>query len=102
MIAIMIAGATAMIVSLAGSRFLISFFRNRGKGQPILGKEDRGPEHHMSKSGTPTMGGLAIVVAAYVGWIPRVTTSPAHRAMPRFNSRKVFNWHPQWWLRSCT
>ena len=38
MIAVMIAGATAMFFSLLGSRFLISFFRNRGKGQPILGK----------------------------------------------------------------
>ena len=61
MIAVMIAGAVAMLVSLFGTRFLITFFRNRGKGQPILGKEDRGPEHHMHKQGTPTMGGLAIV-----------------------------------------
>ena len=49
--------------------YLITFFRNRGKGQPILGKEDRGPEHHMAKQGTPTMGGIAIVVAAFVGWV---------------------------------
>ena len=69
MIAVMIAGATAMFFSLLGSRFLISFFRNRGKGQPILGKEDHGPEHHQKKSGTPTMGGLAIVSSAMVGWI---------------------------------
>ena len=69
MIAVMIAGATAMVVSLFGTRFLITFFRNRGKGQPILGKEDRGPEHHMSKQGTPTMGGLAIIVAAFAGWL---------------------------------
>jgi phospho-N-acetylmuramoyl-pentapeptide-transferase len=69
MIAVMIAGATGMIVSLLGTRFLIGFFRNRGKGQPILGKEDRGPEHHLSKQGTPTMGGLAIIVAAFVGWV---------------------------------
>ena len=40
MIAIMFAGATAMVVSLIGTRFLITFFRTRGKGQPILGKED--------------------------------------------------------------
>lgn len=58
-----------MIVSLIGSRFLITFFRSRGIGQPILGKEDRGPEHHMSKAGTPTMGGLAMVVAAFLGWL---------------------------------
>ena len=69
MIAIMFAGATAMIVSLIGSRFLISFFRNRGKGQPILGKADHGPEHHMKKAGTPTMGGLAIIGGAFVGWM---------------------------------
>ena len=69
MIAVMIAGATSMILSLAGTRYLITFFRNRGKGQPILGKEDRGPEHHMHKQGTPTMGGLAIVVSAFLGWV---------------------------------
>lgn len=69
MIAVMIAGATAMLLSLFGTRYLISFFRERGAGQPILGKEDRGPEHHMQKAGTPTMGGLAIVVAALLGWL---------------------------------
>ncbi|MEO6124630.1 MAG: phospho-N-acetylmuramoyl-pentapeptide-transferase [Ilumatobacteraceae bacterium] len=86
MIAIMIAGATAMIVSLFGSRFLISFFRNRGKGQPILGKEDHGPEHHMAKGGTPTMGGLAIVVAAFVGWLV------AHVRDLAFSNQAVIAW----------
>ena len=69
MIAVMIGGVCAMIVSLFGTRYLITFFRNRGKGQPILGKEDRGPEHHLAKQGTPTMGGLAIVVSAFFGWV---------------------------------
>jgi phospho-N-acetylmuramoyl-pentapeptide-transferase len=69
MIAVMIAGVVSMILSLFGTRFLITFFRNRGKGQPILGKEDRGPEHHMPKQGTPTMGGLAIVLASFCGWL---------------------------------
>jgi phospho-N-acetylmuramoyl-pentapeptide-transferase len=68
-IAVMIAGAVAMITALLSTRALITFFRTRGKGQPILGKEDLGPEHHMAKQGTPTMGGLAIVGAAFVGWI---------------------------------
>ena len=49
MIAVMIAGAVATLVSLLGTRFLIVFFRNRGRGQPILGKDDHGPEHHMVK-----------------------------------------------------
>ena len=69
MIAVMIAGAVAMFVSLVCTRYLITFFRTRGTGQPILGKEDHGPEHHMKKQGTPTMGGLAIVIAAAVGWL---------------------------------
>ncbi|MFM7252008.1 MAG: phospho-N-acetylmuramoyl-pentapeptide-transferase, partial [Ilumatobacteraceae bacterium] len=69
MIAVLIAGAAAMVFSLAGTRYLIGFFRQRGVGQPILGKEDRGPEHHMGKKGTPTMGGLAIVVSAAAGWL---------------------------------
>ena len=69
MIAVMIAGSVAMIISLFVTRYLITFFRDRGTGQPILGKDDHGPEHHMKKQGTPTMGGLAIVVAAAVGWI---------------------------------
>jgi phospho-N-acetylmuramoyl-pentapeptide-transferase len=68
-IAIMLAGAVATLLSLFGTRYLIIFFRTRGQGQPILGKEDLGPEHHMAKQGTPTMGGLAIVGAAFVGWI---------------------------------
>jgi len=69
MIAVMIAGATAMVAALFGTRYLITFFRDRGKGQPILGKDDHGPEHHMHKQGTPTMGGLAIVAAALLGWL---------------------------------
>jgi phospho-N-acetylmuramoyl-pentapeptide-transferase len=67
-IAIMIAGAVAMAASLIGTRFTIAFFRNRGKGQPILSKEDRGPEHS-HKAGTPTMGGIAIIGAAAVGYL---------------------------------
>ena len=68
MISVMISGATAMILALISTRGLITFFRNRGKGQPILGKADHGPEHHMHKQGTPTMGGLAIIAAAFGGW----------------------------------
>ena len=75
MIAVVIGGAVAMVLSLLGSRYLITFFRHRGKGQPILGKEDRGPDHHASKSGTPTMGGLAIVIAAFLGWVVAHTRS---------------------------
>ncbi len=86
MIAIMLGGAVAMLTSLFASRFLIRFFRTRGKGQPILGKEDLGPEHHMAKSGTPTMGGLAIVVAAFLGWLV------AHTRDLVFSDQAVIAW----------
>src|SRR5436190_9433114 len=55
-----------MAVSLLGTRFLIGWLRRRGIGQPI--RED-GPEGHKEKAGTPTMGGVAIVVAAVIGYL---------------------------------
>ena len=69
MIAVLIAGAVGMLVSLAATRLLIGFFERLGKGQPILGAEDHGPVHQMAKQGTPTMGGIAILFAAFFGWL---------------------------------
>jgi len=67
-IAVLIAGAVAMALSLFGTRALISFFDSIGKGQPILGSDDHGPVHHMKKQGTATMGGIAIMLSAFIGW----------------------------------
>ena len=68
MIAVLIAGAVYMVLSLFGTRALISFFDSIGKGQPILGSDDHGPVHHMKKQGTATMGGIAIMLSAFIGW----------------------------------
>lgn len=68
MTALFVSGAMAMIISLVGTRLTIKFFRNLGRGQPILGKEDNGPEHQ-HKAGTPTMGGLAILGAALLAYM---------------------------------
>jgi len=68
MIAILTAAGVAMISSLAGTRLLMLIFKRLGKGQPILGAEDRGPVQHLSKQGTPTMGGIAILFAGAFGW----------------------------------
>src|SRR5215207_5390023 len=87
MIAVMIAGTCGMIASLAATRYLITFFRNRGKGQPILGKEDRGPDHHVLKQGTPTMGGIAIIAAAFIGWF----VAHARRPLP-FSTQAMIMW----------
>ena len=87
MIAVMIAGIVAGILSLLATRFLITAFRTRGFGQPILGKEDLGPEHHMAKQGTPTMGGIAIVAAAFVGW----TVAHVREGLP-FSDQAIIVW----------
>ena len=55
------ASATALIIGLLLGPWLISFLRMRqGKGQPI---RELGPQSHLAKRGTPTMGGLLILVS---------------------------------------
>src|SRR5688572_13849739 len=66
MIALLIAAGVAMVVSLVGTPFLISWQQAHGFGQPI--RED-GPAGHFTKAGTPTMGGLAIVFGATLGYL---------------------------------
>ena len=65
MIALLMAGGLSLATSLVGTRFLIEWLRAHHIGQPI---REEGPKGHQTKAGTPTMGGLAIVVAAVVGY----------------------------------
>ena len=65
-IALLLAGGLALAASLVGTRYLIDWLQRHRIGQPI--REDM-PEGHQVKAGTPTMGGLAIVVAAVVGYV---------------------------------
>jgi len=65
-IRILIGSAVGLVVSLALTRFLIDFLHRLRIGQPI--HEDV-PEGHTVKAGTPTMGGVAIVVAVVVGYL---------------------------------
>ena len=66
MVGLLIAAGVAMVVSLLGTRFLIGWLRRRGIGQPI---REEGPEGHQKKAGTPTMGGVAIVGSAVIGYL---------------------------------
>ena len=66
MIAVLIGGALAMIIALAGTPLVIAYFRDHGLSQSI---RDDVQVDHGAKAGTPTMGGTAIVVAAVVGFI---------------------------------
>jgi len=55
---------TALVIGLLiGPRFINMLRVRQGKGQPI--RED-GPQTHLAKRGTPTMGGLMIVIALTV------------------------------------
>jgi phospho-N-acetylmuramoyl-pentapeptide-transferase len=53
-------------VTLIGTPFLIRAFQARGIGQQI---RDDGPAGHVTKAGTPTMGGLMVVVGAVAGYV---------------------------------
>ncbi|SVB72195.1 uncharacterized protein METZ01_LOCUS225049, partial [marine metagenome] len=55
-----------MVASLGGTRLLIAWLSRRRIGQPI---RDDGPDGHATKAGTPTMGGLAIVGGAGLGYV---------------------------------
>jgi phospho-N-acetylmuramoyl-pentapeptide-transferase len=59
------AGGLSLAVSLVGTRFLIEWLRNHRIGQNI---REEGPAGHQVKAGTPTMGGIAIVAGAVVGY----------------------------------
>jgi phospho-N-acetylmuramoyl-pentapeptide-transferase len=55
------ASATALLIGLVLGPWLISYLRVRQRrGQPI---RSDGPQSHFAKRGTPTMGGLLILVA---------------------------------------
>ncbi|WP_133979622.1 phospho-N-acetylmuramoyl-pentapeptide-transferase [Kribbella voronezhensis] len=64
--AILLSGALAALCSLLGTRFLIRYFVRHGFGQPI--RHD-GPTTHHVKRGTPTMGGLAILLSATAAYL---------------------------------
>jgi phospho-N-acetylmuramoyl-pentapeptide-transferase len=76
-IRVLIAAGVALILSLAiGPRF-IEFLRRNEFGQHI---REEGPKAHFAKQGTPTMGGLLILFAATIGFLP-VNHYPGLRAL---------------------
>lgn len=63
---IIIAGALSFLVSVTVTPLLIRWFSAEGLGQEI--RED-GPQSHLRKRGTPTMGGIAILLGITVGYV---------------------------------
>ena len=64
--AILVAALVALAVSILFTPYLIKVFSRQGFGQEI--RED-GPQHHKKKRGTPTMGGTAILIAMWCGYL---------------------------------
>ena len=63
---ILLSGGLAVIGSLLGTWVAIGWFKRHGFGQPI---RDDGPTTHHVKRGTPTMGGLVILVCATTAYL---------------------------------
>jgi phospho-N-acetylmuramoyl-pentapeptide-transferase len=63
---VLVAALVAMIISILAGPTFINFLRRNEFGQQIRAE---GPEHHQFKQGTPTMGGLLIILAAAVAFL---------------------------------
>jgi len=63
MVRALVIGSAAMVVATVAGGPLVAQLRARGMGKAISAE---GPESHLSKAGTPTMGGLLILGVALV------------------------------------
>ena len=66
MISLMTSGGIALWVAVLSTPFLIRWLIKNNIGQQI--RED-GPQVHIAKAGTPTMGGICIVAAVLIGFL---------------------------------
>ena len=71
---ILIAAVVGLIVSILLTPYLIRVFSRQGFGQEI---RDDGPQTHLVKRGTPTMGGTAIMIAMWAGYIVAIVVQMA-------------------------
>ncbi|WP_280889467.1 phospho-N-acetylmuramoyl-pentapeptide-transferase [Streptomyces sp. LBL] len=62
---ILFAGVIGLFLTLIGTPLLIKLLARKGYGQYI---RDDGPRTHGSKRGTPTMGGIAFILATVVAY----------------------------------
>ena len=63
---VLVAAFVALIIAILAGPIFIDFLRRHALGQHI--RED-GPQHHSVKQGTPTMGGVLIVIAAVIAFL---------------------------------
>ncbi|MFL5978518.1 MAG: phospho-N-acetylmuramoyl-pentapeptide-transferase, partial [Gaiellaceae bacterium] len=63
---VLLAGVIALLISIFVGPKFVAYLRRKEYGQHI---REEGPEHHVAKQGTPTMGGLLILLAAASGFL---------------------------------
>ena len=63
---LLVAGLVSLLLTLLGTPLAVRSFRRRGWGQLI---REEGPKAHYEKHGTPTMGGVVIVLGAVGGYV---------------------------------
>jgi phospho-N-acetylmuramoyl-pentapeptide-transferase len=63
---VLAAGVVAMLLGIVSGPALIAFLRRHEFGQHI--RED-GPVGHLSKQGTPTMGGVGLLACALLAFL---------------------------------
>ncbi len=63
---IIVTGAVSLLLALFGTPLAIRLLSRQGYGQPI---RVEGPKAHETKRGTPTMGGIVIVLASLIGYV---------------------------------
>src|ERR1700712_5480638 len=54
------------MTSILFTPLVVKYFRSKGFGQEI---RDDGPKSHLIKRGTPTMGGVAIMISTIIGYL---------------------------------
>ncbi|MFI6279293.1 phospho-N-acetylmuramoyl-pentapeptide-transferase [Streptomyces sp. NPDC050988] len=76
---ILFAGVIGLFLTLVGTPMLIKLLARKGYGQYI---RDDGPREHHAKRGTPTMGGIAFIIATLLAYfLSKVITGQP----PRFS-----------------
>lgn len=64
--AVILSAAVSFLISLFGTPLAIRAFTRLKAGQPI---RSEGPKTHLSKKGTPTMGGVVFILATVLAYI---------------------------------
>ncbi|MCC8122521.1 MAG: phospho-N-acetylmuramoyl-pentapeptide-transferase [Oscillospiraceae bacterium] len=75
---IVVSFGVAFVIALIGGKILIPILRRMKAGQSI---KEIGPTWHMSKQGTPTMGGLIFIIAAAAALAVVITVGTGWKGM---------------------